>query len=79
MKLICHETGSKTHINDATDAREVQSAADRLVKRRWPGHFASFGSIVINNLGHITSAQVARGVGGLCETIGKNVTFSVVD
>lgn len=86
MKLRCVETRRTTKIdlderyelNEVVHGAEIRAAANRLVSREDHGYFANFGSICINNLGHITAAQIARPVGGMIESTGEKVHFEVI-
>jgi hypothetical protein len=86
MKLRCIETGRTTRVNlderyelnEVVHGTEIRAAANRLVSRENRGYFANFGSVCINNVGHITPAEIARPVGSMTESTGQTVHFELI-
>jgi hypothetical protein len=72
LKLI--ETGRTTKISD-TDSQTIQAAADKLVRRDEPGHYAQFsGSPEPDNL----FAEICRAVSGMTEHTGDKINFEII-
>ena len=79
LKLM--ETGGHT-ARTPRDDNEMdwwRAAADRLVARNWPEHFARFGSVGGFHDGELhATAEVCRAVGGMTEHTSEFVTFEIV-
>lgn len=78
MRLTLLESGRWTKIkrDPETNYHDIEGAADRLIRREFPGHFALRAVGWDVQPGEEFDAEVCRAVGGLTEHV-RTVTFKI--
>jgi len=76
--LKCTKTNKTTKITaNEIGEPDIGAAANRLVARDWPGHYAGGMTETSDGSGE-WSAEVCRSVGGLTEHTGEHVHFTTI-